>query len=64
MRHGSVECYGDCILCGSVPPVGKLVAVQVRWDAVLDVFQDEPLKAFHDNGGQGNWVMIVEAGDI
>lgn len=61
MRQGCMECYGDCIFCRSVLPVGKVVVVQIRGDAVLDVFQDESLKTFHDDKGQCDCAVITEA---
>ena len=61
--QGCVECDGDSVLCGSVCLMGKLVAVQVHRDAVSDVRQYHPLKAPHDYWGEGDWAVVIEAGN-
>ena len=61
--QGCVECDGDSVLWGSVCLMGKLVAVQVHRDAVSDVRQYHPLKAPHDYWGEGDWAVVIEAGN-
>ena len=55
----TMKCYGDCVLCGTVPPVGKLMRVQACRDDVLDILKDEPLKALHDDWGEGDWAIVI-----
>lgn len=47
-----VEGSGDGILCGSVGSKSKLVRVQAGWDVVLDVLENQFLKALHQNGDE------------
>lgn len=61
--QGCVDCDGDSVLCGSVCFLGKLVTVHVHRDAVSDVRQYHPLKALHDYWGEGDWALVIEAGN-
>jgi len=39
------------------------VAVSICWEDVPDVRQYHPLEALGDDWGQGDWAVVVEAGD-
>ncbi len=54
-----VEGYGDGVLCGSVCRICKLVWVEVWRKIVLDVLEDQPLKALHDYQSEGHRAIII-----
>ena len=37
VAESGVEGDGDCVVCGSLGPVGKLVLVKAGWDMGLDI---------------------------
>ena len=59
MGQSCVKCNRDRVLI----VVGKLVAVQISGAVGLDVRENEPLKALHNDWCRGNWATVTETPD-
>ncbi len=58
---GCVESCDDCILCGSIYSVCKLMFIMISRNGRLDVGEDEPFKTLGNDGCQSNWSVVVKA---
>ena len=56
---GSVKCNRDCVICGSVGEVCKLVWVQGVWNDGVDVSNDQSFKAFHGYRCECYWAKFI-----
>lgn len=61
VSEGCVERHHDSILCRPVCSICKMMLVKASRDYRLNAGEDEPLRAFHDNGGESNWAVVVQA---
>ncbi len=50
-----------CVLSAPIASVGKLVWVQCGWEAVLEMCQDQSLKALHNNGCECYGMVVIQA---
>ena len=56
--HKWVEGWVDCIFCGAVWPVGKLMLV--RWDD-FSYIKPQFFKTFHDHWYNRDWAIFIKA---